>query len=320
MPHPVLDLVRLLAPAFLIIPIAVRGAERRLLRRLRGERAVTEAAAIRLRPGGWLAGWQLGRLRRAGVVRMRGGEGDARTGPLMWLDETALTRWQQARRRRAALMAVIAAGAVLLLFLARDGGSHHLAVRAPDAARLPERDARVLVPDGMPLRVEDGVFIEDGAHFSFTVRNPSRDAAILRARVMVFDERNGLKGSVVYCPTDVVQPGTRQRVTFVLDVRTVTARDRFVIVLEEAAAARSVWRTAGSLGERLRLARRALDGTAPSLRVVVEPGSGALPACGCACGAAEAMGIEGCGVAGLAAYTCTPVFPGGCSQGFTCKR
>jgi hypothetical protein len=216
------------------------------------------------------------------------------------------------------LIAVIAAGAILQLFLARDGGSRDL---APAAARLrlPERDARVLVPDGMPLDVEDGVFIEGGPHFSFTVRNPSRDAAILRARVIVFGERSNLKGSVVYCPTDVVQPGTRQRVTFVLDVREVSARDRFVLVLEEAAAARSVWRTAGTLAERVRFARRALDGTAPALRVVVEPGSGALPACGCACGAAEAMGIEGCGVAGLAAYTCSPIFPGGCSQGFSCK-
>jgi hypothetical protein len=52
---------------------------------------------------------------------------------------------------------------------------------------------------------------------------------------------------------------------------------------------------------------------------VVEPGSGALPACGCTCEAAEAMGIEGCGVARLAAYTCSPIFPGGCSQGFSCK-
>jgi hypothetical protein len=177
----------------------------------------------------------------------------------------------------------------------------------------------VLVPDGMPLHVEDGVFIEDGTHFSFTVRNSSRDAAILRARVIVFDDRSTLKGSVVYCPTDVVQPGTRQRVTFVLDVRDVSVRDRFVLVLEEAAAARSVWRTAASLAERVRLARRSLDGAVPSLRVVAEPGSGELPACECACGAAEAMGIEGCGVTGLAAYTCSPIFPGGCSQGFSCK-
>ena len=317
MPHPLLELLRVLAPILLIVPVALRGAERRLLRRLRGDRATTEEMAVRLGPAGPLEGWQLGRLRRAGAVRTRArGADSGAPGPLLWLDEIALERFQQARRRRALLMAAAAAGLILLL-LARTGGSHPRAV-TPAAGRLPERDARVLVPEGMPLSVEDGIFAEDASLFSFSARNPSRHAALFRARVFVFEAGGRLRGSTAYAPTDVAQPGTRQRVTFVLEVKGVSARDRFVLMLEEVGSAESTWRAAGSLVHRIELARRTLDAAGAVSRSVVEAGSGELPHPHCTCEAAEALGIEGCGVAALAAYTCTPIYPSGCSQGFTC--
>jgi hypothetical protein len=187
------------------------------------------------------------------------------------------------------------------------------------AGRVPEQDASVLVPLGMPLSVEDGLFLQDGTVFTFTLRNTSRDVAHPRFRVFVFDERRGLKGSAGYCMADPSQPGTRQRVTFFMDVKAVTARDRYVLVLEEVVTARAVWRIRETLGQQIEVARRVAGFSAGSLQAEALPPASGTTACDCGCDRADAIGREGCGDADLAAFTCTLLFPGGCNMSFSCK-
>jgi len=88
------DVLRLIGALGWLLVVAMIGAERRLLRRLRSASAVDPQTAISLEPRGPLARFRLGRLERAGAV--------CRTATgLRYLDAAGFKKYRQARRLRA---------------------------------------------------------------------------------------------------------------------------------------------------------------------------------------------------------------------------
>jgi hypothetical protein len=196
---------------------------------------------------------------------------------------------------------------------------------------VPEREGIVVLPQGMPVRAEDATFFEDSTLMAVTLRNGGLEPARVSLRVVVFDERRGLKGSAGFCVGELLQPGTRLPLNFVLEVKDVTTRDRYVVLIDEVRTARRVHRVHEPLDEIVRQARKAAGFETARLssdeEPVARPGSEHslrppdpldVPACACECADAYALGERGCGSQGLAAFTCSPL-SGSCSMGFSCK-
>jgi hypothetical protein len=186
------------------------------------------------------------------------------------------------------------------------------------ARRLPDRDASLLMPQGMLVTVERATFFQDGGLVELQVRNSTYEVTRARIRVVVFDDRQRLRGSVSYC-TGVVQPGTRQPILIPLEVRGADVRDSYVVYVEEVLTARRRYSLRETLPQALAQARNALQLRGWELTTVEEPRTGDIPECPCECEPAERVAREACGEAGLVAFTCTPMQPG-CSAGVTCKR
>jgi hypothetical protein len=201
----------------------------------------------------------------------------------------------------------------LLLCAAVLAGAHAL-----DAGRLPDRDATLVMPQGMLVVVDRATFFQDGGLIELRLRNSTYEVARGRVRVAVFDDRLRLKGSVSYC-TGVVQPGTRQPVLIPLEVKDAGVRDSFVVYVEEVVTKRRRYTLRQTLAQALGQARAAVDLRGWELTTVEEPRSGDIPDCTCECDAAERMAREGCGDQGAAAFTCTPMVAG-CSSGLSCKK
>jgi hypothetical protein len=196
---------------------------------------------------------------------------------------------------------------------------------------VPERDAVVILTQGMPVRVDGATFFEDSTFMAVTIRNGGLEPARVTLRVVVLDDRLRLKGSAAYCIGELLQPGTRVPINFSLEVKTVTTRDRYVVVMEEVRTARRVYRVheplAGIIGEATKAAGLEAGRLSSDETPVSRPGSERslrppdpldVPGCACECNQAYAIGEEGCADQGLAAFTCSPSF-GSCSQGFSCK-
>jgi len=180
-----------------------------------------------------------------------------------------------------------------------------------------ERHALTLEPAGMPVRLENATFFDDGRVLAWVWRNSRQEPLYPRLRVFVFDERGRLAGSLQRCTASPLQPGTRAQVRVELEIEGVTSRHRFVALVEEARSAATVWRVEGGLVGGV---RRALNAEDAALTVVSRPNAGGDLTCPCDCETAEAAGRVGCNPAGLAGFTCTPAFfPGGCSQAYTCR-
>jgi hypothetical protein len=193
-----------------------------------------------------------------------------------------------------------------------------LAAHALEARRLPNRDATLVMPQGMLVVVDRATFFQDGGLIELRLRNSTYEIALARVRVVVFGEDLRLKGSVSYC-TGVVQPGTRQPTLIPLEVKDAGVRDSFVVYVEEVLTKRRRYAVRETLGEALAQARNVLDLRGWDLTTVEEARSGDIPDCSCECEAAERIAREGCGAQGTAAFTCTPM-PPGCSYGLSCKR
>jgi hypothetical protein len=154
---------------------------------------------------------------------------------------------------------------------------------------------------------------------ALSLRNGALEPARATVRIVVLDERGHLKGSVAYCTGDPMQPGTRQTVTFPLEIRNVRARDRIVIVTEQVLTTRREYGLKESLGAVLTQARRAAEMRSAEVNTIERTRTGDVPPCPCECGPAEETGREACGQAELAAFTCTPMTGGACSESSTCK-
>jgi hypothetical protein len=190
---------------------------------------------------------------------------------------------------------------------------------APRAGgRLPDRDAAVIVAQGMQVAIDRATFFEDGGLLAMGLRNGSYEVARARLRIVVFDERLRLKGSVGYC-AGLLQPGTRQPLLIPLEVKGASVRDTYAVYVEEVLTPRRSLTLQQGLPEALGEARSAVNLRGWRLTTVETPRSGDIPACPCECADAERLSRDGCGSLGPAAFTCTPMLPG-CSQGFTCKR
>jgi hypothetical protein len=94
------------------------------------------------------------------------------------------------RRPKAGQGARLAVSTCLALLLLAPAGS---------ARRLPDRDALIVLPQGMPVTVERSTFFEDGGLMSVRLRNGGFDAARARIRIVVFADRRRLVGSASYC-------------------------------------------------------------------------------------------------------------------------
>jgi len=193
-------------------------------------------------------------------------------------------------------------------------------------ARVPQADAVVILPQGMPLRLEDAEFYGDGSVMTVIVRNGAFEPMRVSIRIVVFDDRRRLRGSVGYCVGPILQPGTRQPLQFPLEVKGAVPQDRFVAVLETVRSARKVWSVRGGLPAIVEQARHAADLRPAELasdeRAVTDRPLDKMdiPPCACVCQTASALGDEGCHPAPLAAFTCSPTYPENCSMGFTCKN
>jgi hypothetical protein len=196
---------------------------------------------------------------------------------------------------------------------------------AATEARVPQSDAVVVFPQGMPLRLEDGEFYGDGSVMAVTIRNGGFEPMRVSVRVVVFDNRRRLRGSVGYCVGTILQPGTRQPLQFPLEVKGAVPQDRFVAVLETVRSARKVWSVRGGLPAIIEQARQAANLRPAELtsdeRIVNDRPRDPMdiPPCTCVCQTAASIGDEGCRPAPLAAFTCSPTYPENCSMGFTCK-
>jgi len=186
------------------------------------------------------------------------------------------------------------------------------------AGGLPDRDAVTILVQGMPVEVDHATFFDDGSVIALRVRNSTYEVTRPRIRIVVFDERLRVRGSVAYC-AGVVQPGTRQPVLIPLEVKGTTTHDQFVVLVEEVLTPRRTYTLREALPIVLRQAQSAVDLRGSRLTTVETPRTGDIPECPCACAAAEAQAGDGCGETGPSAFTCTPMSPG-CSQGFTCKH
>jgi hypothetical protein len=193
------------------------------------------------------------------------------------------------------------------------------------AGRVPQTDAVIVLPQGLPVRLEAAQFYSDGTLMTATIRNSGFDAARVVLRIVVIDEHRRLRGSARYCVGALLQPGTRQPLQFPLEVKGVVARDRFVAVLEEVRTARRQWTMHGGLAAILDQARRAAELRPAELtadeRVLTDRARDAvaIPPCPCTCDEASAVGTDGCRPAALAAFTCSPIYPESCSTGFACQ-
>jgi hypothetical protein len=198
------------------------------------------------------------------------------------------------------------------------------------AFALPEREAAVVPAQGMPVRIEDATFFEDSTLMAVTIRNGGLEPARVTLRVVVFGEDVRLKGSAAYCVGELLQPGTRLPLTFPLEVKAVTTRDRYVVIIDEVRTARRVYRTHEPLGGIIREAKKAAGFETARLsteeREVERPGSERslrppdpldIPPCTCECSQAYAIAEGGCGAGELAGFTCSPS-TGSCSMGFSC--
>jgi hypothetical protein len=192
-----------------------------------------------------------------------------------------------------------------------------LLATATSAAGLPDREANVILASGMLVTVERAIFFDDGGLITLQLRNGGYEVARPRIRVVVFDERGQLKGTVVYC-AGIVQPGTRQPVVIPLEVKGASTHDRFVAFVEEVLTPRKSYRLRESLGATLSQAQNAADLHGWDLTLTETPRSGEIPACPCECGESQRVAESAC-QDGLTAFTCTPMAPG-CSQGATCGR
>jgi hypothetical protein len=193
------------------------------------------------------------------------------------------------------------------------------ATDAPRArGRLPDRDATVIVAQGMNVAVDRATFFEDGGLIAMRLRNSSYEVARARLRIVVFDERLRLKGSVSYC-TGLIQPGTRQPLLIPLEVKGAGVRDNFGVYVEEVLTPRRSYTLHQGLTEALNEAQSAVNLRGWRLTTVEAARAGEIPECPCECADAEQLARDGCAATGPEAFTCTPMLPG-CSQGFTCKR
>jgi hypothetical protein len=213
------------------------------------------------------------------------------------------------RRGAPALRAALLAGASALL-------ATNTAPRA--AGRIPDRDATVILAQGMQVEVDRATFFEDGGLIGMRLRNGSYEVARARLRVVVFDDHLRLKGSVGYC-AGLLQPGTRQALLIPLEVKGASVRDTYAVFVDEVITPRRTYTLQQTLPETLVQARSAANLRGWRLTTVEAPRSGEIPECPCECVEAERLAREGCGEAGPEAFTCTPMLPG-CSFGFTCKR
>jgi hypothetical protein len=211
-------------------------------------------------------------------------------------------------RRRTTLLGTLGAAIALAAVVP---------TRPASARRLPDRDAVTILVQGMPVSVDHATFFEDGSVIALRLRNATYEVTRPRIRIVVFDERLRVKGSVAYC-AGLLQPGTRQPVLIPLEVKATTAHDQFVVLVEEVLTPRRTYALREPLPIVLRQAQSAVDLRGSRLTTVETSRAGDIPECPCECADAERQSREGCGDAGPSAFTCTPMLPG-CSQGFTCK-
>jgi hypothetical protein len=181
-----------------------------------------------------------------------------------------------------------------------------------------ERTAHILQPEGLPVRLESATFVDDGKIFAWVWRNSFREAVYPRLRVFVFDGQR-LVGGLRHCGAAPLQPGTRSRHALALDITGVTARHQFVGVVDEVVSASSRWRLRESMARVTEIARGLTNFGSRESHLGADAEAAARESCGCECEDAESLGIDACGGDGLAAFTCTPIFPDGCSVSYTCK-
>lgn len=213
------------------------------------------------------------------------------------------------RRGAATLRAALLASACALLATSAAPGA---------AGGIPDREATVILAQGMQVEVHRATFFEDGGLMAIGLRNGSYEVARARIRVVVFDDRLRLKGSVSYC-AGLLQPGTRQALLIPLEVKGASVRDTYAVFVDEVLTPRRRYTLQQALPETLIQAQSAANMRGWRLTTVETPRSGEIPECPCECAEAERLSREGCGEAGPEAFTCTPMQPG-CSVGFTCKR
>jgi len=172
----------------------------------------------------------------------------------------------------------------------------------------------------MPVRLERATFFDDGRVLAWVWRNTTQEALYPRLRVFVFDERGAFVGSMGRCSAEPLQPGTRAQFRVELEVRRAAVRHRFVAMVEEVRSTQRVWHVDARGRALVDAARRVVDAADPRLAAASTPNTGSDLTCACSCESAEAMGRDACGAAGLAGFTCTPVFfPGGCSLAYSCR-
>jgi hypothetical protein len=102
-----MSVLRTLSPALVIIAAALLRHDRRLIRRLRREGALSPETAVSLPPRNVIAQWRLKRLMGTGaVVRVRDTQ-------RVYLDESAWRAFRSSRRR----VALVLLGGVLAAWL-----------------------------------------------------------------------------------------------------------------------------------------------------------------------------------------------------------
>jgi hypothetical protein len=196
-----------------------------------------------------------------------------------------------------------------------------LAALSTPASFAAERLAMILTARGMPLHLERVTFFDEGRQVIAVWRNSTRDVLYPRLLVFAFDESGRFAGGLRRCSAEPLQPGTRAQVRVELEVPGVTSRWRLVALVEEVRSIATIWRTTDGDAPLVEAASRALNAERVDLDSVTASNTDGALSCECDCDSAEAAGRASCGSAGLAAFTCTPIFfPEGCAQAYACRQ
>jgi hypothetical protein len=187
--------------------------------------------------------------------------------------------------------------------------------------RAADRPAGTITPVGSPVWIDPfRATLFDTPAVSVSVSNRHATPVTFTLRVWIFDQGGNLRGTSSYC-VDTPLDRTMRGIYYVpLEIRGVTARDRGVISVESAMAARVLWTLHETPEEQLAAAREEMRGSGGQLSLDHRDGPSQLPAlCPCDCEAARAMCEQACGRNALAAFTCPPSAGLGCSSSCSCK-